>query len=85
MVNGISSDMLNEESLREKCNEIINKTKIAENGIQKNESFQDTNSRDVSFSIGSSGLNTTISELKDAIINGNENNETPVASNRKNR
>ena len=85
IVNGLSSDVLNEDSLREKCNEIMNKTKIAENGIQKNESSHDTNGRDISFSIGSSGPNTTTSDLKDVTLNGSENQEIPIVSNDKSR
>ena len=74
MVNGLSSDVLNEDSIREKCNGIENKDKIIENGFSNKQTSQNTYDKDI-FSIGSSGPNTTISELKDVTLYGNESKQ----------
>ena len=85
IINGLSSDVLNEDSLREKCNGSENMDDNIKNGFQKNESSQDMNGKDVSFSIGSSGPNTTISEMKDTMSNGSESKQNPVSSHNQTR
>ena len=86
IINGLSSDVLNEDSVREKCNGSENTDDMIKNGFQKNEAFQEMNGKDVvSFSIGSSGPNTTISEMKDTMSNGSESKQNPVASHNQTR
>ncbi len=85
IINGLSSDVLNKDSLREKCNGSENIDDMIKNGFQKNESSQDMNGRDLNFSIGSSGPNTTISEMKDTLSNGSESKQKPVSTHNQTR